>query len=47
VAAIARIGDAAIEDVADDRLHMRNDRAAVQQVWVCGPYGYGYGGYYY
>jgi hypothetical protein len=27
VAAIAGIGDAAIEDVADERLHLRNDRA--------------------
>ena len=26
VAAIAGIGDAAIEDVADERLHLRNDR---------------------
>ena len=26
-AAIAGIGDAAIEDVADERLHLRNDRA--------------------
>ena len=27
VAAIGGIGDAAIEDVADERLHLRNDRA--------------------
>src|SRR5262249_6649865 len=27
VAAITGIGDAAIEDVADERLHLRNDRA--------------------
>ena len=27
MAAIAGIGDAAIEDVADERLHLRNDRA--------------------
>ena len=27
VAAIAGIGDAAIEDVVDERLHLRNDRA--------------------
>jgi hypothetical protein len=27
VAAIAGIGDAAIEDIADERLHLRNDRA--------------------
>ena len=34
VAAIAGIGDAAIEDVADERLHLRNDRA--QRVPVIG-----------
>ncbi len=27
MAAIAGIGDAAIEDVADEHLHLRNDRA--------------------
>jgi hypothetical protein len=34
VAAIAGIGDAAIEDIADERLHLRNDRA--QRVPVIG-----------
>ncbi len=34
VAAIAGIGDAAIEDVADERLHLRNDRAECVPVIV-------------
>ena len=36
VAAIAGIGDAAIEDVADERLHLRNDRAERVPVIVIG-----------
>jgi hypothetical protein len=47
VAAIASIGDAAIDDIADERLHLRNDRAervpaigiAGQWVMNCPPGG--------
>ena len=35
VAAIAGIGDAAIEDVADERLHLWNDRAQRVPVIYC------------
>src|SRR5262249_37178116 len=44
VAAIASIGDAAMEDVADERLHLRNDRGERVPVigiagQCCGTYG--------